>query len=73
MGLDLFNEHAAENIAPGVVDGAVHPGLVREHREAPVIAPPRQRRQQVDAGVVFECFRDRETLGLGKGSAVRSR
>ena len=64
--LDALHQHAAENIAPGIVIGDTDAGRLRRTSQAlPIGLPVRQRRQQIDAGKARE--------RIGHASAARAR
>ena len=67
MALDLFHQHAAENIAPAIVVGdadARRPGGPGQSLTIRLAA--RQRRQQVDAGEAVKGLRHGNPLRRGK-------
>ena len=66
MRLDLLHQHAAEDVAPGVVVGDADAGVVARGRGERAVGSRRQRRQQIDAGVALEGLRDRQPLGRGE-------
>ena len=60
MGLDMLDQHLAENVRPGVITGDPYPPLCRLRKRGAITLAIPDRRQQINVGKAFERGCDRQ-------------
>ncbi|MBA7677507.1 hypothetical protein ES703_85765 [subsurface metagenome] len=70
MGLDVLDQHLAENVRPGVVIGNAHTILCGRRQRRAIAFAAMNRRNQVDAREALEGGCHGQKLGFGEGIAM---